>query len=120
MVVRASMVAAFTQFHSSLPPDMATAALAPALIGFKARYPDVTIEMTLADRRVSLIEEGYDLVVRVGPVADSELMFRKIADLPRALVASPAFLSEHSDLSTHRTWKSCQLSRSAAIWSNGI
>ncbi len=36
----------------------------------------------------------------MGPVADSELMFRKIADLPRALVASPAFLSQHSDLST--------------------
>ena len=84
----------------SLPPDIATAVLAPALIGFKTRYPDVTIEMTLGDRRVSLIEEGYDLVVRMGPVADSELMFRKIADLPRALVASPAFLSEHSDLST--------------------
>ena len=84
----------------SLPPDMATAALAPALIGFKTRYPDVTIEMMLTDRRVSLIEEGYDLVVRMGPVADSELMFRKIADLPRALVASPAFLAVHSDLST--------------------
>ena len=84
----------------SLPPDIATAVLAPALIGFKTRYPDVTIEMTLADRRVSLIEEGYDLAVRMGPVADSELMFRKIADLPRALVASPTFLAAHSDLST--------------------
>ena len=84
----------------SLPPDIATAALAPALIRFKTRYPDVTIEMTLADRRVSLIEEGYDLVVRMGPVADSELMFRKIADLPRVLVASPTFLAKHSDLST--------------------
>lgn len=83
----------------SLPSDMATAVLAPVLIGFKTRYPDVTIEMALSDRRVSLIEEGYDLAVRMGPVVDSELMFRKFADLPRALVASPAFLSEHSDLS---------------------
>lgn len=83
----------------SLPPDMATAVLAPTLIDFKTRYPDVTIEMTLADRRVSLIEEGYDLVVRMGPVADSELMFKRIATLPRTLVASPAFLSGHPDLS---------------------
>ena len=81
-------------------PKAGSKRLAPALIGFKTRYPDVTIEMTLADRRVSLIEEGYDLVVRMGPVADSELMFRKIADLPRALVASPTFLAKHSDLST--------------------
>ena len=66
----------------------------------QGRYSDVNIEMTLADRRVSLIEEGYDLVVRMGAVADSELMFRKIADLPRALVASPAFLAAHSNLST--------------------
>lgn len=86
----------------SLPPDMATAALAPSLISFKTQHPGVTIEMTLADRRVSLIEEGYDLVVRMGPVADSELMFRKIADLPRALVASPAFLAEHSGLKEPR------------------
>lgn len=77
----------------SLPPDMATAVLAPALIRIKARYPGVMIEMALADRRVSLIEEGYDLVVRMGPVADSGLMFRKIATVQRTLVASPAFLA---------------------------
>lgn len=82
----------------SLPPDMAAAVLAPALIGFKTRYPDVMIEMTLADRRVSLIEEGYDLVVRMGPVVDSGLVFKKIATLPRMLVASPVFLAAHSDL----------------------
>lgn len=82
----------------SLPPDIATAVLAPALIRFKTRYPGVMIEMTLADRRVSLIEEGYDLVVRMGSVADSGLMFRKIATLPRTLVTSPVFLAAHSDL----------------------
>ncbi|PZM13950.1 LysR family transcriptional regulator [Rhizobium tubonense] len=82
----------------SLPPDMATEVLAPALIRFKTRYPDVTIEMTLADRRVSLIEEGYDLVVRMGPVADSGLVFKRIATLPRTLVASSNYLAAHSDL----------------------
>jgi DNA-binding transcriptional LysR family regulator len=82
----------------SLPPDMATAVLAPALIRFKTRYPDVMIEMTLADRRVSLVEEGYDLVVRMGQVADSGLMFKKIATLPRTLVASPNFLWAHAGL----------------------
>lgn len=82
----------------SLPPDIATAVLAPVLIRFGARHPDVTIEITLADRRVSLIEEGYDLVVRMGPVADSELIFRRIATLPRVLVASPGFLSAHPGL----------------------
>ncbi|MBB4351057.1 LysR family transcriptional regulator [Aliirhizobium cellulosilyticum] len=82
----------------SLPPDMATEILAPALISFKARFPDVVIDMTLADRRVSLIEEGYDLVVRMGSLADSGLMSKKIASLPRTLVASPAFLAMHADI----------------------
>lgn len=82
----------------SLPPDIATTVLAPTLIRVKSRYPGVSIEMTLADRRVSLIEEGYDLVVRMGSVADSGLMFKKIASLPRTLVASPAFLAGNSAL----------------------
>ena len=72
--------------------------MAPALIRFKSQYPDVVIEMTLADRRVSQIEEGYDLVVRMGSAADSGLIFRKIATLPRMLVASPAFLKAHPGL----------------------
>lgn len=82
----------------SLPPDMATEVLAPALMRFKARYPDVVIEMTLADRRVSLIEEGYDLVVRMGAVADSGLAFKKIATVPRTLVASPGYLAAHCEI----------------------
>ncbi len=83
----------------SLPPDLATAVLAPALIRVKSQYPAIVIEMTLSDRIVSLIEEGYDLVVRMGSVADSDLMFRKIATLERTLVASPGFLAAHSALS---------------------
>lgn len=82
----------------SLPPDMATEVLAPALIRFKANHPDVVIDMTLADRRVSLIEEGYDLVVRMGPLADSGLISKKIASLPRTLVASPTFLEAHPEI----------------------
>lgn len=82
----------------SLPPDLATEVLAPILISFKERYPDVVIEMTLADRRVSLIEEGYDLVVRMGYVADSGLVFKKIASLPRTLVASTGFLAAHPEV----------------------
>lgn len=84
----------------SLPPDIAVAVLAPALIRFKTRYPDVMVEMTLADRNVSLIEEGFDLVVRMGRIADSGLMFKRITSIPRILVASPAFLRAHPELTT--------------------
>ncbi|NSZ60029.1 LysR family transcriptional regulator (plasmid) [Agrobacterium tumefaciens] len=84
----------------SLPPDIATEVLAPALIRFKLRYPEVVVDMTLADRRVSLIEEGYDLAVRMGALSDSELMSKKIASLPRTLVASPKFVCEHPDIAS--------------------
>jgi len=96
--VQDEQVALSGTIRLSLPPDIATAVLAPALVKFKALHPDIMIEMTLADRRVSLIEEGYDLVVRMGPVADSGLMFKKIATLPRVLVASPEFLASHVGL----------------------
>jgi len=77
----------------SLPPDIAMIALAPALIRFKAKHPKVTLDLTLSDRRVSLIEEGFDLVVRMGELEDSGLVARRIARIPRMLVASPDFLA---------------------------
>lgn len=86
----------------SLPPDMATEVLAPALIRFKASHPDVLIDMTLADRRVSLIEEGYDLVIRMGSLTDSGLMSKKIASLPRTLVAGPKLLTDYPDINHPR------------------
>lgn len=96
--VRDEKVAFSGTVRLSLPPDMGTAVLGAALITFKTRYPDVVIDMTLADRRVSLIEEGYDLVVRMGSLADSGLISKKIASLPRTLVASPGFLAAHPEL----------------------
>ena len=96
--VQDEQVALSGTIRLSLPPDIAVAVLAPILIRFKASHPAVTVELTLADRRVSLIEEGYDLVVRMGPVEDSSLISRKIAVLPRLLVTAPAFLAAHPGL----------------------
>ena len=47
------------------------------------------------DRRVDLIREGYDIAVRVGPVSDSGLVGRKLADLPLVLAASPDYIARH-------------------------
>jgi len=79
----------------SLPPDLARLVLAPVLIAFRKENPGVTLDIHLADRRVSLVEEGIDLVVRAGPFEDSFLRFRRLAPIPRRLVASPAFLGAH-------------------------
>lgn len=82
----------------SLPPDLASALLAPALIHFKEKHPEVVIDMMLSDRNISLVEEGYDLVVRMGPAVDSGLLYRKISTLDRVLVASPGFLAKYPSL----------------------
>lgn len=66
--------------------------LAPALAEFMTRYPKVEIDLTLNDRFVDLVDEGYDLAVRIGRLADSSLIARKLAPSRRAVVASPDYL----------------------------
>lgn len=69
--------------------------LAPVVAHFLRRHPKVRIELVLADRRVDLIEEGFDLAIRVGPLDDSSLAFRKLGEGHAYVVASPALLRAH-------------------------
>src|SRR3982074_2952981 len=59
---------------------------------FLSRHPGVKLELNVTDRNVDIIREGYDLAVRMGPLRDTELISRKLADLHWILVASPAYL----------------------------
>ncbi|WP_422026438.1 LysR family transcriptional regulator [Pyruvatibacter mobilis] len=68
--------------------------LTPALASFLARYPDITVEITLDERRVDIIGEGYDVAVRVDDMPDSSLIIRKITDFPYKICASPAYLEK--------------------------
>ena len=69
--------------------------LAPALPEFLARHPEMQVELTVTDRVVDLIEEGADLGIRLGALADSSLVARKICDLERVVCAAPAYLQRH-------------------------
>lgn len=69
--------------------------LGPIIASFLARYPEVQVEMVCADRVVDLIEEGFDVAVRAGPLADSALISRSLGALRSYAVASPAFLEQH-------------------------
>ena len=71
--------------------------LAPAIVDYMARYPDVSIDMVLNDRTVDLIEEGFDVAVRIGHLADSTLIARRIAPIRFALCAAPAYLRAHGE-----------------------
>ena len=69
--------------------------LIPLLPGFLERHPEVTVEMTLTDTVVDLLEDRADVAIRVGPLKSSQLVARKLGESRMMLVASPAYLSAH-------------------------
>lgn len=62
------------------------------LLEFRSIYPKVSFDLTLAGGYVDLVQSNMDVALRVGNLADSNLIARKLADVPRVLVASPAYL----------------------------
>jgi DNA-binding transcriptional LysR family regulator len=60
---------------------------------FLARHPNVKLELSVSDRHVDLIREGFDVAIRIGELADTELTARKLADLPMVMIASPAYVA---------------------------
>jgi len=69
--------------------------IAPLVPRFCDSYPEVDVRLRLSDRRVDLFEEELDIAFILGTPRDSNLKLRKIADCPRVLCASPAYLSKH-------------------------
>jgi len=63
------------------------------LLRFRQQHPEVEVELTLSSRNVDLLGQGIDVAIRVGRQADSALMSKKLADVPRVLVASPDYLA---------------------------
>lgn len=60
---------------------------------FRAMHPQVSLDISMTDRHVDLIREGYDVALRVGRAPDSGLISRPLGNLPMVLVASPAYIS---------------------------
>ena len=67
--------------------------IAPAISEFLGRYPDLQIEMTLNDRFVDLVEEGFDLAIRIARLTDSSLIARRIAPDRRVVCGTPAYFA---------------------------
>jgi DNA-binding transcriptional LysR family regulator len=67
--------------------------LGPLLPAFLARHPGIAVELTLNDRFVDLLEEGYDVAVRIGRLADSTLIARRLATARFVCAASDAYLA---------------------------
>ncbi|MCP5152525.1 MAG: LysR family transcriptional regulator [Ectothiorhodospiraceae bacterium] len=77
------------------PTAFGSTRLVEALRPFLSEHPGVSIDLRLADHRVALVEEGFDLAVRIGILRDSTLMARKLVDMPLVCCASPDYLARH-------------------------
>lgn len=75
------------------PMSFGMAHLAPLLPVLLRRCPDLSIDLTLNDRLVDLVEEGYDLGIRIGRLTDSSLVARRLAPARHFLAATPAYLA---------------------------
>jgi DNA-binding transcriptional LysR family regulator len=83
------------------------AMLGPIVGNFLRRYPEVQVELMSTDRRVDLVNEGFDLAIRAGKLDDSTLIARTLGSIRRVLIAAPAYLKkagtprEPEELSKH-------------------
>jgi DNA-binding transcriptional LysR family regulator len=81
--------------------------LSPCLPDYMKLHPEVSVELTLSNRSVDLINEGYDAVFRVGDLSDTGLIAKRLAPYRLILCAAPSYLREHppvtcpSDLTQH-------------------
>lgn len=78
------------------------------LAKYQQKYPKVTIDITLHDRQIDLIEEGYDLALRIATLKDSSLIARKLAPCHLVRCASPAYLEKHGEPKIPRDLKKHQ------------
>ncbi|MEE4212797.1 MAG: LysR family transcriptional regulator [Parvularcula sp.] len=77
------------------PLSFGIARLPAVLSRFLADNPNITVELNLRDDQVDLLREGYDLALRIGELAPSTLIAKKIGDLPTVVAASPGFVQAH-------------------------
>lgn len=88
--------AAYTgRLRVDMPLGIARHFVIPRLPEFLAAHPGLAVELSSTDRRVDLVREGFDCVVRVGTLADSSLVARPLGRLRVLTVASPAYLARH-------------------------
>ena len=78
-----------------LPTELARTTIVPALPEFMATYPELELELSSTDRQVDLVQEGFDCVLRIGPMGDETLIARPLGRLRMVNAASPAYLARY-------------------------
>src|SRR5690554_649118 len=77
------------------PLTFGTMEIAPALNEFARRFPEIELDVAFTDRVVNLVDEGFDLAVRVGRPADSSMIARKLCTVRLVVLGAPDYLERH-------------------------
>lgn len=91
----------------TMPPWVFSQFVMPRLSEFEAKYPQLALDFTINDHFVNIVDERQDVAIRVGQLADSGLLARKLTDNHRLLCAAPSYLERFgtpqsvSDLAKH-------------------
>jgi DNA-binding transcriptional LysR family regulator len=78
-----------------LPTEVARTTVVPALPDFMATHPELELELSSTDRQVDLVQEGFDCVLRLGPIGDETLIARPLGKLRIVNAASPVYLARY-------------------------
>src|SRR5690606_28191043 len=84
----------------SAPVSFGAGHLAPLLSAFQIAYPEVVIDVQLNDRKVDIVDEGYDLALRIGQLKSSSLIAKKLAPIRLVVCAAPSYLKRFGEPKT--------------------
>ncbi|MGR2857440.1 LysR family transcriptional regulator [Erwinia rhapontici] len=84
----------------SAPITFGASQLAPALIAFAREFPEIELDVSFSDRIVNIVDEGFDVAIRIGKLSDSSLIARRLSDMRVVIAASDDYLRRHG-MPTH-------------------
>lgn len=99
-IIHAKKIDPIGRLRVNVPVSFGILNLAPLWQKFIDKYPKIELDITLSDRVVNLLEEGYDLAIRIGMLESSSLIARKLASTRIIAAASPEYLKQHG-IPTH-------------------
>jgi LysR family transcriptional regulator for bpeEF and oprC len=93
--IRSGVVSARGILRVTCPPVFSSRLIAPRLQDLFEAYPDLSVDLEVSERYVSLVEDGVDVAIRIGDLSDSSQLARQIGLVEAVVVATPAYLAQH-------------------------
>tara|TARA_R100000306_G_scaffold25596_2_gene29409 strand:- start:758618 stop:759496 length:879 start_codon:yes stop_codon:yes gene_type:complete len=110
------------ELRISAPVSFASRHMGRLIASFQAAHPGVTVDLQLNDRKVDIVDEGFDVAIRIGRLKSSSLIARYLAPVQLVFCASPDYLKEHgqpetpAQLQTHRCLGYSYMEQPPDIW----